>query len=236
MSNLTVQNSSHLQRLSDAARRMRTGERMLKFKQGEFTINDDPVSDTREFLAYPDQCGHGWTLFLNKEMIEERVTLISETEEPPRPDSHSDMSKWPIGPNGKKADPWSFQIHLPLCDVEADQFCVFKTSTMSGQGSVGALIADFLRDPTSRPVIVLKTDRFKNKAGGWTDFPVFEVVRREPIMPAAPMPAAPVSKIVKPVLISSTEKPVIESNSDSGTGGTVTNDMDDDIPFAPEVR
>jgi hypothetical protein len=204
-----------------AAKKMQSGgERLLKFAQGKWTVGDAEANG-KEFVACPDQVGHGWTLFLGKKLIEERITLMIETDTPQRPDSHNDQSKWEFGPNGNRQDPWQFQHHLPVTELESGETAVFKTGSKGGANAIGKLMDEFWQNPQlGRPIVELGTDKYKNgKTGGWTDYPVLKTIGYDPI--TTPM------TIPEPVK----EDPI--STGKPKTKETVSTkvDMNDDIPF-----
>jgi hypothetical protein len=210
-----------------AAKKMQSGgERLLKYTQGIFTLNDVQVNG-KEFVAYPDQVGHGWTLFLGKKLIEERITLMIETDAPPRPDSHNDETKWERGPNGDRKDPWVFQHHLPVTELETGETAVFKTGSKGGANAIGKLMDEFWQNPQlGRPIIALDTDRYKNaRTGGWTDFPVLKVVGYDPLTGPLSMPD-PMPK--EDPISTGPMKPVTKETTPTKAGA---DDMNDDLPF-----
>jgi hypothetical protein len=185
MNQLIPIKQSELERLLEASRKMQTGERILKFVQSVYSIGDVIVTG-RKYVAYPDQCGHGWTLFLGGKMIEEHVSLVCDTDTPERPDGHADQLAWEIGPDGNRRDPWVFQYHLPVADTETGALAVFKTGSKGGISAIGGLMAAFARNPhLGYPIIELAGDKYKNKkTGGWTDYPILRIVGHQPFVGA----------------------------------------------------
>jgi len=168
---------------------MQSGERMLKFVQGVYTIGETDVTG-RTFVAYVDQCGYGWTLFLGGKMISENVTLLATTEMPERPQGHDDQTAWETGPDGRKRDPLVFQHHLPVADAETGAIAVFKTGSKGGANAIGELFASFARNPVlGYPVVRLDSGKYKNKkTGGFTHYPIFTIVGHQPFGGGRPDP------------------------------------------------
>jgi hypothetical protein len=178
----------------------------------------------QEFIAYPDQVGHGWALFLGKKLIEERITLMIETDTPQRPDSHNDQSKWDFGPDGNRRDPWQFQYHLPMAELESGEAAIFKTGTKGGADAVGKLLDAFWQNPQlGRPIVQLDTDRYENaRTGGWTDYPVFKVIGYDPIVTPMTIPEPPKEDPISTGKPKTKETVSTEADAD---------DMNDDLPF-----
>jgi hypothetical protein len=53
--------------------------------------------------------------------------------------SHTDMSKWELGPDGQPRDPWQFCRLVVLQDPKTSEILTYTTSSKSGLGCVSAL-------------------------------------------------------------------------------------------------
>jgi hypothetical protein len=189
---------------------------ILKFDHGIYVIGGEDVTG-RQMIALSDQCGWGWTLFVNGKVLEEHISLIAESDdEPPRPLTYADESTWPKGPNGMPRNPWVFQFHLPLVDAETGAACVFRTSTAGGKAAVGKLLGDFA-ERRRRQVVVLESHSYANKKfGGTTITPDLKIVSY-----SSSDDEKIVTKNMGNIAIKKDDAAVVERR----------NDMDDLIPF-----
>src|SRR5262249_40413853 len=85
-----------------------------------------------------------------------------------------------MGVSGKPADPWQFQLLLPLQSVETGELFVFNTSSLTGRRAVDTLIRACGRmqatEPNDYPVVKLRVAGFQHRDEriGWIKTPSFE--------------------------------------------------------------
>jgi hypothetical protein len=92
-----------------------------------------------------------------------------------------DQSEWNIDEmTGKPADPWQFQILVPMQRVEDGELFVFQTGSITGRRACDNLIGACIRmeasEPDHYPIIKLRISGFqhKNERIGWVKTPAFE--------------------------------------------------------------
>jgi len=95
-------------------------------------------------------------------------------------------SEWEVGLSGKPADPWQFQLLLPLQSAETSELFVFNTSSITGRRAVDKLLQACGRmqrtEPDAYPVIKLRISGFEHRDEriGWIKTPAFERVGKAP--------------------------------------------------------
>src|SRR5262249_33825896 len=98
----------------------------------------------------------------------------------------TDENEWEMGLSGKPADPWQFQLLLPLQSVESGELFVFNTSSITGRRAVDNLIAACGRiqetEPNDYPIIKLRIGGFQHRDEriGWIKTPAFDRVGKTP--------------------------------------------------------
>jgi len=122
------------------------GGTFFKFaKDGKFrkTSDDEEIPEGTRFVVIYDQIQGGWIKFMGKGNPPERKqgNLFDGFVPPDRETlGDTDESEWEVGLSGKPADPWQFQLLLPLQHVETGELYVFNTSSITGRRAVDNLI------------------------------------------------------------------------------------------------
>jgi hypothetical protein len=187
---------------------------LMKFdtKKERFFIGEDEVPLGREYIAHCDQYARGWTKFVNKERVDQKVFKVSEGKPPEREDLDD------LEHSGAEDDPWVFQRYLPLEDVETGEIVIFVSKSNGGKIALGDLLAVYADTWDRRPPTVkLATTKFKSKKYGLTPRPSFPIVRRD-------------SKTVKTVV------PPVDDFGPSNDSGPPERDPDDpgyDLLYPP---
>jgi hypothetical protein len=106
---------------------------------------------------------------------------------PPRSElGDEDQSEWDTDLSGKPADPWQFQLLIPLQSVETGELFVFQTTSVTGRRAGDNLIGLCGRmergEPEHYPVIKLRISGFnhRDERVGWVKTPAFERVGKAP--------------------------------------------------------
>ncbi len=166
--------------------------RMVKFsKDGQFVTHDDgePIDDNAEFAALCDETLVGWIKFNGPGEPPDRIMglLYGGFQMPPTDGlSDRDPSKWPIGLDGKPADPWQHHVYLVLQNVITKEMFTFVTSSKTGRRAVGNLLRHHDRvrraHPDDCPIVRLKVGGFQHPDDrvGWVKTPSLAVVGRRP--------------------------------------------------------
>jgi len=154
-------------------------------KDGKFrkTSDEEEIPEGTQFVVIYDQIQGGWIKFMGKGNPPERKQgNIFEGFVPPDRETLGDMdqSEWEVGLSGKPADPWQFQLLLPLQHVETGELFVFNTSSITGRRAADRLISDCGRmqriEPNDYPIIKLRIGGFEHRDPriGWIKTPAFE--------------------------------------------------------------
>jgi hypothetical protein len=105
---------------------------------------------------------------------------IAESPEPPRREACGDMNKldWPIR-GGKRRDPWSPVVYLPLRSIaDPDDVVCFTGTGKGAHKAVAQLCGLYARPGADRqgkdPVVLPESRSFKNDSGGTTTWPIFK--------------------------------------------------------------
>jgi len=125
-------------------------------QNNNFWLNGKPVLHS-QWIALADETAASWCRFVNKQLIEKTPTVCLYThDEPERPHSFEDRKQWPISDKyGTARDPWTFQLELPLQQVETGELAIFTSSNEWTRQSIGAVIEYFART-RRRPIIQLE--------------------------------------------------------------------------------
>jgi hypothetical protein len=156
-------------------------------KDGKFvkSSDDEEIPEGTEFVVIYDQAQGGWVKFMGKGNPPERKQgpLFAGFVPPPREElGDTDQSEWEEGLSGKPADPWQFQLLLPLQDVKTGELFIFQTSSITGRRAVDRLIQACARmmttEPDVYPIIKLRVSGFdhRDERVGWVKVPAFERV------------------------------------------------------------
>lgn len=126
------------------------GNRLMKFKKGEFFVGSNNVPLGQKFIAYCGDWRRGWRRWENNEVIEDRVGRVAdETSDPPDRDDLDcqDKTYWKRSPtNGEPEDPWQFENQLPLEDAETHKSFLFVSAALGGKIGVSILCTRWARE------------------------------------------------------------------------------------------
>jgi hypothetical protein len=108
MSNALVKD--RLTNIESAAREDANFEKILKFKKGEYSIQEDKVPLGTEYLAHAAAWTKCWIKFADGKVADRKVYRVALGEKPPEREDLDDLdqNEWPEGLDGKPSDPWVF--------------------------------------------------------------------------------------------------------------------------------
>jgi len=160
-------------------------------KDGKFrkTSDDEEIPEGTQFVVIYDQIQAGWIKFMGKgnPPVRKQGNVFEGFVPPDRETlGDTDEGEWEVGLSGKPADPWQFQLLLPLQGVETSELFVFNTSSITGRRAVDNLIQACGRmqrtEPDVYPVIKLRISGFEHRDEriGWIKTPAFERVGKAP--------------------------------------------------------
>jgi hypothetical protein len=160
-------------------------------KDGKFvkSSDDEEIPEGTEFVVIYDQAQGGWVKFMGKGNPPERKQgpLFAGFVPPKREElGDLDQSEWDEGLSGKPADPWQFQLLLPLQHTKTGELFIFQTSSITGRRAVDRVIQWCARmaaaEPDVYPVIKLRISGFdhRDERVGWVKTPAFERVGATP--------------------------------------------------------
>jgi hypothetical protein len=137
---LTLDNEAEATNILAAAKEDAGFEKILKFKQGEFSIADDPVPLGSEFLAHPESWTKTWIKFVDGQVADRKLYSVARGEKPVQREELDDYeeSTWPKR-DGKPNDPWVFQYLLPLENTSTGEIVIFVTPSVGGRKAVSDL-------------------------------------------------------------------------------------------------
>jgi hypothetical protein len=255
MSNLPAKPKTAEERLQALARSA-SNLTMIKYNSGIWTISDVMVPPATRFVLYPDQVMHSWTCFADPKDVTEISAVVAEDVEGDtelkivngkgREDlGNHDRSLWEKDKStGLPKDPWAYGLGLPMMNAETGAVVIFKIGSVGGMGAIAGQVASYTRNRhLGYPIVTLSTGSYKNKKyGGYTSYPVFVSAGYD--TPPAPVIAnrgsadgADTKVIERQVDNADITPPPVRKDDPISTGRPRKNsDMDDDIPFSPEVR
>jgi hypothetical protein len=160
-------------------------------KDGVFrkSSDDEEVPEGTEFVCIYDQVQAGWVKFAGKGVQPEHKqgAIFGGFVPPPRSElGDEDQEEWDTDLSGKPADPWQFQLLIPLQSVETGELFVFQTTSVTGRRAGDNLIGLCGRmeknEPEHYPVIKLRISGFnhRDERVGWVKTPAFERIGKAP--------------------------------------------------------
>jgi hypothetical protein len=160
-------------------------------KDGKFvkSSDDEEIPEGTEFVVIYDQAQGGWVKFMGRgnPPVRKQGPLFAGFVPPSREElGDTNESEWEEGLSGKPADPWQFQLLLPLQDVKTGELFIFQTTSITGRRAVDRLIQSCARmmtaEPEVYPVIKLRITGFdhRDERVGWVKVPAFERVGKTP--------------------------------------------------------
>src|SRR5262245_55760200 len=121
--NLPAEYQTYLEEAERILKAANTGPApILKFNKGHYYIGETEVPLGRQFVAYCGDWRRGWRLWLDGQVVDDRVVRVADDpNEPPERDeldpAHDDETTWPVV-DGEARDPWVFENQLPVEDIE----------------------------------------------------------------------------------------------------------------------
>jgi hypothetical protein len=155
-------------------------QKMLKFKQGEYTISGKQASLTAKYLAHVNVWEKEWAKFENGQLVERKTYRTDKAE---RPAERNDLDDLELAgskkTDGMSADPWVFQYRLSLTNTYTNETVTFVSGTVGGKAAVSDLSVEWANRVRSGhyglPIITLAVENMKTKNGGVTLRPAFKV-------------------------------------------------------------
>jgi hypothetical protein len=154
---------------------------ILKFRKGEFGTNRGATALPPGTELIARDVSEAWVRFDNGALVE---TIVRSPDRPFPSRSelgHLDRAKWPPGPDGKPADPWSHQFYMLFFNPETMEDLTFITSTSGGERAVRQLSRqiDYRREISGVPDLLARVElavsRWSSKKYGVIlspDFPI----------------------------------------------------------------
>src|SRR5215469_15701523 len=145
MSNALVKDQ--LTNIERAAREDANFEKILKFKKGEFSIQEEPIPLGTEYLAHTAAWTKCWIKFADRKVEDRKVYRVALGEKPPEREDLDDLDQdeWPEGLDGKPSDPWVFQFLLPLENIGTGEVVIFCTASIGGRTAVANLCTAYVK-------------------------------------------------------------------------------------------
>jgi hypothetical protein len=178
---VAVQHSTEIENLRTAAREDAGFEKILKFKKGDYSIDDEPVAPATEYLAHTTAWTKCWIKFVDGEVAERKMYRVALGEKPPEREDLDDLDL--IGQkdgDGLSIDPWVFQFLLPLENVASGDVVVFATSSFGGRRAIAELCNAYARRTRKtgrgQPIVKLGTAEMPTKKFGKVPRPSFEII------------------------------------------------------------
>jgi hypothetical protein len=169
---------------------------MLKFSKGKFFINDNEVQAGRGYVALMGDVAYGWTKFVDKKVVDQRIGRIAQgfVAEPREALGDTDQTQWEVDTQGKPRDPYALQWYVPMLDTESSEGVVFVTGSAGGRRAVGNLLRTYGRNPhKGNPTVLLGVRSYKHKEYGRIEEPEIKVVgwEKQPTLAAEMSDAIP---------------------------------------------
>lgn len=151
-------------------------------------MDGEEIAEGRQFVVVYDQIQAGWIKFQGKgESPIRKQGSIFEGYVPPARETLGEMdeSEWELGLSGKPADPWQFQILIPM-QAEDGELYVFQAGNQTSRRVADALIAACGRmektEPDQYPIYRLRIAGFAHRDPrvGWVSTPALDRVGKAP--------------------------------------------------------
>ena len=186
----TTNSSTELANIRDAAREDAAFDRVLKFKKGDFLIDDTiPVEHGTTYRAHPEAWTKIWIKWGrdadgNWQKLAEHVYSVAKGQRAPVREDLDDWpekTNWPRNDDGELIDPWVLEYLLPLETLGDDgELIIFKTRSTGGRRAVADLAKDYARHAAKfgaeAPIIKLAENTFPSTKYGKVLKPLFDVV------------------------------------------------------------
>ena len=167
--------------------------KMLKFKKGDFFIDDVEVPLGTEFLVHASSWVKGWIKFVDDKVAERRHYRVALGE---KPVSRNDLDDLDLAETDD--DPWSLQFMLPFENMNNGEVFIFTTASYGGKRAVADLCEAYakrrLRGNNGQPVVKLATVIMPTKNFGPVPRPHFEIDRWDDTAPLGETKAVEVAE------------------------------------------
>jgi len=218
--------------------RQRGGQHISKlaFVKGSWQLGRDKLEVVgTQWVSRPDWLIRGFTCWWDGRIVDYRLGYAVDGYIPPPRDElgYHDKEEWRIWNKGR--DPWQLQWSLPLFNGVSGEEVLYSTDTMGGQDCLSVLLQAFADRIDSNPVdnkilptVELGTSSYRHPDRGQIHVPVLDIVgwAAPPNKPRPPLPKAEPKKL-----------PAAEpQQAVEGPRTSLTSDLNDDVPFAPEWR
>lgn len=163
--------------------------KMLKFKKGDYWCDGEEIALGTQLVAHAVAWTKAWIKFENRTVVERRIYRISKGEHAPERDRlvdaegkvmDADESFWPMGINGKPADPWVYQYLLPM-ESKNGEVRIFVASSFGGRRAVADVCSAWGRRRAKQPncgqpIIKLEKLMMPTRNYGDVPRPYFEII------------------------------------------------------------
>jgi hypothetical protein len=150
--------------------------KMLKFKKGEYFIDEIKVPAGTEYLVHVTGWTKAWIKFIDDKVVDRKHYRVTRGE---RPVDRNDLDELELA--GTDEDPWSLQSMLPFEDMERGEVFIFTTSSFGGKRAVAEICDAYAkrkkRGQNGQPVVQLATATMPTKNFGPVPRPHFEIAR-----------------------------------------------------------
>lgn len=158
---------------------------LLLFRQGEWVYGAEKqkLKPGTQLIALMNEARRGMVKWLDKKAVSHKVGKISEGFVVPAREDLDDVAEdmWPVGPDGKRKDPWAFTMFLPLVSPEGDHLFTYSTSSVGGTQAIYMLIDRYAwigeKHPGQFPIVELGLEGYYNKKYSNTTLnPTFKII------------------------------------------------------------
>jgi hypothetical protein len=183
---LILNNEAEDANILNAAKEDGGFEKILKFKQGDYFINETLVPLGSEFLAHATSWTKTWIKFVDDQVADRKLYVVARGEKPAQREELDDYeeSAWPKR-DGKPNDPWVFQYLLPLENMASGEIVIFVTRSVGGRKAVADLCGAYVKrklaqkkmnQPGGQPIVRLACVDMPTKHGKPVPRPEFTIV------------------------------------------------------------
>jgi hypothetical protein len=183
MSQEISKHSTEVENIKVAAQADAGFEKILKFKKGEYFVDEKGIALGTEYIAHARAWTKCWIKFVDGEVKERKVYRVALGERPPERGEldDQDQTKWAEGLDGRPADPWVYQYLLPLENPSNGEIVIFVSSSFGGRRAVADLCSAYARRTTKiadcgQPIIQLAAADMPTKKFGKVPRPNFVIV------------------------------------------------------------
>ena len=208
-------------------------EGRIAFKKGDwFRGRDNTLINGSQWAARPDWMVQGHERWWDGRITDYRVGFVADGYLPLSREALGDDDKdlWEVWNHGR--DPWQLKFTLPLFNQVSGEQAIYQTDMMGGKDCLSTLLQAFAdrvdahpADNAVLPVVELGTSSYHHEARGKIYIPTLDIITWI-VPPSIPRPSLPLAPLPKPE-----PQQAIE-----GPRTSLTQDLDDQIPFVPEWR